>query len=72
MIKNYWKQLLVGTYVIVVLFLSATARATSEANFELNFNRSPQNSINTIDSVSDQIYFNSRSYLFVTGVKLQR
>lgn len=31
MIKNYWKQLLVATYVIVVLFLSATARATSES-----------------------------------------
>ncbi len=30
MIRNYWKQVLVAAYVIVVLFLSATARATSE------------------------------------------
>jgi hypothetical protein len=29
MIKKHWKQLLVTTYIIVVLVLSATARATS-------------------------------------------
>jgi hypothetical protein len=30
MLRNYWKQFLIGSYVILVLFLSATARATTE------------------------------------------
>lgn len=67
MIKNYWKQLLVTTYIIVVLVLSATARATTEVptfNNDNELNNLQKRIAEVIDGYTEPAVFSKSATAF--------
>lgn len=61
MIKNYWKQFLIGSYVILVLFLSATARAEKE---DINF----MTELERLEDIIEAAYSSNKQEVFSESV----